>query len=303
MVKKVLAAVLAVVLCLSTAVSAFAVIIPNIVKKDDNVWLVEYDTETGKIETTLLYGHWHKFGNWVVTRMPTCTTTGLRYHTCLICKKTFWEDIDRLPHSWGSWTVTLETTDHSSGQRQHTCYICGTVESETFYPQGTLKLYDNGSEVTSLQMQLHEQGFLDSGYVDGQFGPKTKEAVQAFQSRIGLESNGIAWPQTLNLLRHEFSEWEVTVAPTYYEPGVMERHCSRCSFVETKPYGSVLRQGMYGDEVLQLQIRLNELGYATGSPDGSYGDTTRRAVRSFQTDKGFPPDGVAWPGVWDALFS
>ena len=300
--KKILAAVLAVVLCLTLAASAFAVTFPTLYEKDGNLYLVDYNSETGKLEWTLIYGHHHKFTQWVVTRYPTCTYTGQRYHTCLTCGKTFWEDIDRLPHSWGGWTVTVETTDHSAGQRQHTCRVCGTVESETFYPAGTLKLYDYGVEVKALQMQLHEQGFLDSGYVDGQFGPKTKEAVEAFQTRIGLTANGIAWPQTVDLLHHVFGEWTVTREPSYYEPGIRTRSCTRCSFTETEPYGTTLRQGMYGDEVLQLQIRLKELGYPAGSPDGFYGDTTRRAVRSFQTDQGFDPDGIAWPGVWVALF-
>lgn len=300
--RKVLAAVLAVILCMTLAVSVFAVTFPTIYEKDGNIYWVDYNYKTGKLEWTLLYGHHHKFTQWVVTRMPTCTYTGLRYHTCLTCGKTYWEDIDRLPHSWGGWTIIRETTDHSAGERQHTCRVCGTVESETFYPPGTLKLYDFGEEVKALQMQLHEQGFLDSGYVDGQFGAKTKEAVEAFQNRIGLTANGIAWPQTIDLLRHVFGEWEITKEPTYYEPGIRTRSCTRCSFTETHAYGTKLQQGMYGEEVRQLQIRLKELGYAIGTPDGSYGDVTRRAVRSFQTDQGFDPDGIAWPGVWAALF-
>ena len=63
-----------------------------------------------------------------------------------------------------------------------------------------------------------------------------------------------------------------------------------------------LKNGSKGDDVYWVQMRLKELGYAIGTPDGSYGDVTRRAVRSFQTDQGFDPDGIAWPGVWAALF-
>ena len=300
--RRILALLLAIVMCAALSLPAGAALFPTIVEKDGAYYLVDYNYETGEYEITYLYGHIHKFGNWVVTRMPTCTMTGQQYHTCLICHKTYWEDIPRLPHSWGGWTVTVETTDHSAGQRVHTCRVCGTSETETFYPQGTLKLYDFGEAVTELQKKLHEQGFLSSAYVDGQFGTHTKEAVENFQSTIHLTADGIAWPQTIDLLRHTFGEWTVTMEPTYYEPGIRSRTCSRCGFTETQAYGTTLRQGMYGDEVKQLQMRLLELGYAAGTPDGSYGDSTRRAVRSYQTDQGFQADGVCWPGVWNALF-
>ena len=78
-----------------------------------------------------------------------------------------------------------------------------------------------------LQKKLHEQGFLSSAYVDGQFGTHTKEAVESFQSTIHLTADGIAWPQTIDLLRHTFGEWTVTMEPTYYEPGIRSRTCSR----------------------------------------------------------------------------
>ena len=261
--RRILALLLAMVMCAALSLPAGAALFPTIVEKDGAYYLVDYDYETGEYEITYLYGHIHKFGNWVVTRMPTCTMTGQQYHTCR---------------------------------------VCGTSETETFYPQGTLKLYDFGEAVTELQKKLHEQGFLSSAYVDGQFGTHTKEAVESFQSTIHLTADGIAWPQTIDLLRHTFGEWTVTMEPTYYEPGIRSRTCSRCGFTETQAYGTTLRQGMYGDEVKQLQMRLLELGYAAGTPDGSYGDSTRRAVRSYQTDQGFEADGVCWPGVWNALF-
>lgn len=44
----------------------------------------------------------------------------------------------------------------------------------------TLKLGDSGSEVEQLQNQLKQLGF-DIGTVDGQFGQKTKLAVEEFQ--------------------------------------------------------------------------------------------------------------------------
>lgn len=45
------------------------------------------------------------------------------------------------------------------------------------------------------------------------------------------------------------------------------------------------------EEMLQLQILLNGLGYDAGAADGQYGSNTRRAVSGFQRAQGLPADG------------
>ena len=55
----------------------------------------------------------------------------------------------------------------------------------------------------------------------------------------------------------------------------------------------VLRNGMQGEDVKQLQEKLNALGYDCGDPDGIYGTRTFRAVILFQEDHGLSVDGVA----------
>lgn len=44
------------------------------------------------------------------------------------------------------------------------------------------------------------------------------------------------------------------------------------------------------EEVAELQILLNGLGFDTGTPDGSVGSRTREAVRAYQLSKGLPAD-------------
>ena len=57
-----------------------------------------------------------------------------------------------------------------------------------------------GSDVKELQALLARRGF-DPGPIDGVFGPRTDQAVRAFQSAHGLEVDGIAGPVTLDALR------------------------------------------------------------------------------------------------------
>jgi spore germination protein len=60
------------------------------------------------------------------------------------------------------------------------------------------------------------------------------------------------------------------------------------------PYGSrTLYRGTFGGDVVELQRRLNALGYAPGAPDGVFGDVTRNAVVQFQQEYGLVPDGLA----------
>lgn len=53
--------------------------------------------------------------------------------------------------------------------------------------------------------------------------------------------------------------------------------------------------GSRGDEVRQIQKKLKELGYYTGSVDGIYGSGTQKAVKAFQKNCGITADGIAGP--------
>jgi len=63
----------------------------------------------------------------------------------------------------------------------------------------------------------------------------------------------------------------------------------------------VMRPGDEGEQVLELQQALVQLGYEPGEPDGNYGPATVEAVRSFQTAAGLPADGIAGPTTLSAI--
>lgn len=56
--------------------------------------------------------------------------------------------------------------------------------------------------------------------------------------------------------------------------------------------GQVLQKGAYGDDVIELQSRLQYVGYYKGKIDGVYGWGTYWAVRNFQKAFGLPVDGL-----------
>ena len=74
----------------------------------------------------------------------------------------------------------------------------------------------------------------------------------------------------------------------------------------TEDYNSgypVLRVGSTGSDVSDLQARLVELGYYSGTIDGKYAAGTQAAVMEFQERNGLTADGIAGRQTQDLLYS
>lgn len=65
----------------------------------------------------------------------------------------------------------------------------------------------------------------------------------------------------------------------------------------------ILRSGSSGNAVEQLQKQLKELGYYTGSVDGSYGAGTTNAVKDFQQVNSLTADGIAGAQTLEKVYS
>ena len=64
---------------------------------------------------------------------------------------------------------------------------------------------------------------------------------------------------------------------------------------------AVLRQGSTGSEVKEVQRRLKQWGYYSGSVDGVFGAGTKKAVIAFQKKNGLTADGVVGKSTYAAL--
>lgn len=64
---------------------------------------------------------------------------------------------------------------------------------------------------------------------------------------------------------------------------------------------AVLKQGSKGGEVKEVQRRLKQWGYYTGSVDGIYGKGTIEAVKRFQKKNGLTADGICGRATYAAL--
>jgi peptidoglycan L-alanyl-D-glutamate endopeptidase CwlK len=79
----------------------------------------------------------------------------------------------------------------------------------------SLKSGATGSDVAALQQRLADKGF-SPGRIDGQFGPATQTALQAFQRSAGLEPDGVLGNETAVALGLA----EPAPAPALALPGV-----------------------------------------------------------------------------------
>lgn len=73
-------------------------------------------------------------------------------------------------------------------------------------------------------------------------------------------------------------------------------YTARLDTVET-----LSKYGSRGDEVRQIQTKLKNWGYYSGSVDGIFGVDTKKAVLSFQKKNGLTADGIAGPATLEAM--
>ena len=69
------------------------------------------------------------------------------------------------------------------------------------------------------------------------------------------------------------------------------------------PFTQELRPGDSGEEVLAMQMRLKELGYFTGQPDGNFDEATRAALILFQQDNNLLATGTLDSDTHQALYA
>ncbi|MFB3051245.1 MAG: peptidoglycan-binding protein, partial [Acidimicrobiia bacterium] len=134
------------------------------------------------------------------------------------------------------------------------------------------RLGDEGPPIGDIQDRLAALGFESAGDKRGVFGDFTLDAVVAFQKAKGLDGDGIVGPDTWRSL---------------YEAGY--RLGDRLVYMR--------RPMVRGEDVAELQSRLNSLGFDSGKADGIFGPDTETAVIDFQHNRNLAEDGKVGPEV------
>ncbi|MGC1396589.1 MAG: peptidoglycan-binding protein [Coleofasciculaceae cyanobacterium] len=202
-----------------------------------------------------------------------------------------------------------------------------------------LKLGSQGTNVSELQAALKLLGYF-TGNVNGFYGESTVSAVSNFQRASGLNADGIAGTATWNRLFPSVPTAAKTPpsvssrrqtpnkpASGFPVPSSLQNNnrdnrvvvptvetVNRNTTITPAPSIStvvnpsttlvslpILRQGMRGPAIVQLQERLRSLGFFSSSSDGVFGELTQTAVKAVQEKFNLEPDGIVGAATWNIL--
>lgn len=147
-----------------------------------------------------------------------------------------------------------------------------------------LKKGMQGSDVKALQTDLKKLGVFTTN-TTGYYGDITVTSVKKLQQKYGLTSDGIAGSKTFALI-----DKLVSNTGTVTSRGVSAPQSA-----------SLLKKGMEGSAVKELQSSLKALGLFSANATGYYGDITVSAVKSLQKKYGLLADGITGRNTFELI--
>lgn len=130
-----------------------------------------------------------------------------------------------------------------------------------------------GDQVRELQARLSQLSWYE-GAITGTYDDPTTAAVSGFQAKRTFEATGVVDQQT----------WDSLLSMTR-QPTSDEMH----NVLVAGP--AIYAAGASGDAIRDLQARLRQIGWYSGTITGSYDAKTVASVKGFQAKRGYPVTG------------
>ena len=74
----------------------------------------------------------HTFGDWMITKAPSCTEAGIREKACTVCGGTVSEELPATEHNWNdNYTVDKEPTCIEEGVESIHCSVCDEIKTDS----------------------------------------------------------------------------------------------------------------------------------------------------------------------------
>jgi peptidoglycan hydrolase-like protein with peptidoglycan-binding domain len=124
--------------------------------------------------------------------------------------------------------------------------------------------------VRSIQAELQQSGLYE-GAVDGLAGPRTRDAIRAFEAALGRPATGEASEALLVSLR--------------------SRSTASAPATEIDAEPAAMAPAPFDARIAAIQTALAQSAYGPLNADGRYGPQTREAIKRFQTDHSLPATG------------
>jgi peptidoglycan hydrolase-like protein with peptidoglycan-binding domain len=210
------------------------------------------------------------------------------------CDRNAWQDYTKKTVSgtpggdWIHWEISNETADDPDRIVKVFEDALGPAPEEVKVPakktpkapagkKPWLQVGSKGAEVKKVQE-------IVGATADGDYGPKTEQAVKNWQAEHDLHVDGIWGPGSdghVNDCDHGAPEPAAAPAPA----------------PAANPFpGESLQIGSTGKYVIMVQKKVG------AKPDGRFGPVTARSVRKYQRNAGLTVDGVVGPKTWGHMF-
>ncbi len=184
-----------------------------------NVTKVPTCTETGIQTTTCTTCNYslgivlpmldHEYSEWTVKTAGTCVTDGVESRRCVNC---FGAEETRTVagtgHSYGSWNVSKASTCLVTGEETRTCFLCGDKETRVL----ALSDHTYGVWSTTANSTCVAQG------------------VQTHYCTVCNHAD--TQPISINPDNHKYGEWTTVTAKTCTVDGTKQRVCADCNAVD-----------------------------------------------------------------------
>ena len=148
----------------------------------------------------------HTYGDWIITKSPTCIAEGSKKRTCTVCGV---EKVETIPatgeHTYGEWQVTKQATCTADGTKTKTCTGCGATQSQVIaklghnYVNGTCtKCGEKQELVIGANINYHEYISESGGTVSARYTSTTTtrgstDSDDSYATYSVVNNSGIQW--------------------------------------------------------------------------------------------------------------
>ncbi len=173
-----------------------------------------------------------------------------------------------------------------------------------------LRYNSEGEDVRELQIRLTALGYY-TGQIKGKYLEGCENGIKQFQKNNGLKVTGVADALTQEALfsygaiaRYDVAE--ATPTPLSNDSFYVVTNDENAPIMPEEPvaYTKTLKSGMTKSKlVIQLQERMQQLGYYDGPISGNFMNKTLAAVKKIQTQNGMKATGTVDEETWNLIFN
>lgn len=88
------------------------------------------------IEQDVIKALGHNYGDWIIDKSATCTTSGSKHKVCSRCDDKQTQTLYAFGHNYGSWVTESQATCTTSGNKYRICSRCGFRSNQTIEKLG-----------------------------------------------------------------------------------------------------------------------------------------------------------------------